>query len=271
MKKAKNYNKLLEELSHDSGDPWMVFKIMGEFVEGFDAMKNIGPCVSIFGSARTKPSNPHYKMGVNVAQELGKRGYSIITGGGPGAMQAGNEGAQKIGTKSIGLNIVLPSEQDPNPYQDLELHFKYFFTRKVCFAKYALAYVVLPGGFGTMDEFFEALTLIQTGKMRNFPIVLMGKSYWGGLIRWIKKSMVEEGTISRGELDLFYMTDDPVEAAEVIQRALEEGSHARPEWKLQIARARRQASRLNAANRIEQRRLTKKSSKKKTTKKKKRD
>jgi hypothetical protein len=186
-------------------------------------------------------------------------------------MQAGNEGAQKIGTKSIGLNIVLPSEQDPNPYQDLELHFKYFFTRKVCFAKYALAYVVLPGGFGTMDEFFEALTLIQTGKMRNFPIVLMGKSYWGGLIRWIKKSMVEEGTISRGDLDLFYMTDDPVEAAEVIQRALEEGSHARPEWKLQIARARRQASRLNAANRIEQRRLTKKSSKKKTTKKKKRD
>jgi uncharacterized protein (TIGR00730 family) len=271
MKKTKNYNKLLEELSNDSGDPWMVFKIMGEFVEGFDAMKNIGPCVSIFGSARTKPNNPHYKMGVNVAKELGKRGYSIITGGGPGAMQAGNEGAQKIGTKSIGLNIVLPSEQDPNPYQDLELHFKYFFTRKVCFAKYALAYVVLPGGFGTMDEFFEALTLIQTGKMRNFPIVLMGKSYWGGLIRWIKKSMVEEGTISPGDLDLFYMTDDPVEAAEVIQRALEEGSHARPEWKLQISRARRQASRLNAENRIEQRKAKKKSSKKKATKKKTKD
>jgi predicted Rossmann-fold nucleotide-binding protein len=156
-------------------------------------------------------------------------------------------------------------EQDPNPYQDIELHFKYFFTRKVCFAKYALAYVVLPGGFGTMDEFFEALTLIQTGKMRNFPIILMGKDYWGGLVRWIKKSMVEEGTISKSDLDLFYMTDDPSEAAEVIQRALEEGSHARPEWKLQIARARRQASRLNASKRIDSR----KNKAKKTSRKKK--
>jgi hypothetical protein len=241
----------------------MVFKIMGEFVEGFDAMKNIGPCVSIFGSARTKRSNPHYKMGVEVAKELGKRGYNIITGGGPGAMAAGNEGAQKIGAKSIGLNIVLPMEQDPNPYQDLELHFKYFFTRKVCFAKYAVAYVVLPGGFGTMDEFFEALTLIQTGKMKNFPIVLMGKDYWGGLVRWIKKSMVAEGTISESDLNLFYMTDDPSEAAEVIQRGLEEGSHARPEWKLQISRARRQASRINATKRIKARASKSKASKKK--------
>ncbi|MFT7516849.1 MAG: hypothetical protein ACI84O_000634 [Myxococcota bacterium] len=267
MGNTKNYSKLLEELSNDSGDPWMVLKIMGEFVEGFDALKNVGPCVSIFGSARTKPSNPHYKMGVKVAEELGKRGYSIITGGGPGAMEAGNEGARNIGTKSIGLNIDLPMEQDPNPHQDLELHFKYFFTRKVCFAKYALAYVVLPGGFGTMDEFFEALTLIQTGKMRNFPIVLMGKDYWGGLVRWIKKSMVSEGTISKSDLDLFYMTDDPIEAAEVIQRALEEGSHARPEWKLQIARARRQAARLNANKRIASRK-TKKTSKVKRVKKK---
>ena len=250
---GKNDKYLAKELAHDNSDPWMVFKTMGELVEGFDALRSVGPCVSIFGSARTDNSNPYYKMGVDVAFELGKRGYGIITGGGPGAMEAGNEGAQKIGTKSIGLNIVLPMEQDPNPYQDVELNFKYFFTRKVCFVKYAVAYVVLPGGFGTMDEFFEALTLIQTQKMKNFPIVLMGKEYWKGLVEGIQETMVKEGTISKEDLDLFYLTDNPVEAAELIQRALEEGSHVRPEWKDQIAQAKKQASRINAAKRIEER------------------
>ncbi|MCK5941864.1 MAG: TIGR00730 family Rossman fold protein, partial [Planctomycetes bacterium] len=172
-------------------------------------------CVSIFGSARTKPNNPHYKMGVEVAQELGKRGYSIITGGGPGAMEAGNEGARNIGTKSIGLNIVLPTEQDPNPYQDLELHFKYFFTRKVCFAKYALAYVVLPGGFGTMDELFEALTLIQTRRMEPIPVILFGRDYWNRLVNW--DLFVEEGTISPQDLDLISYAETAQECWQVIK------------------------------------------------------
>ncbi|MHC4824568.1 MAG: LOG family protein [Planctomycetota bacterium] len=250
----RRYEKALEELQSKGGsDPWMVFKIMGEFVEGFDTMREVGPGISIFGSARTKPTEPYYQMGVEVAAALARRGYTIITGGGPGAMEAANKGAQEAGGQSVGLNIDLPMEQDPNPYQDVELNFRYFFARKVCFAKYALGYVVLPGGFGTMDEFFEALTLIQTRKMRNFPIVLMGKDYWGGLVRWIKRSMVDEGTISPEDPDMFYVTDDPQEAAEVIQRALEEGSSIRPEWRRQIARARKQASRIHAAKRIESR------------------
>ena len=223
---------LRDELrTRDSGDPWMVFKIMGEFVEAFDTMRDIGPAISVFGSARSKPGDPHYQMGVDVGYHLAKRGYSVITGGGPGAMEAGNKGAQDAGGISIVLNIILPMEQDPNPYQDISLDFKYVFARKVVFAKYALGYVVLPGGFGTMDEFFEALTLIQTGKMENFPLVLMGKDYWGGLVRWIKRTMVAEGTISEGDPDLFYITDDPEEAANAIQRALEEGSQIRPEWR----------------------------------------
>jgi len=250
----KRYEKALEELQSKGGsDAWMVFKIMGEFVEGFDVMREVGPGITIFGSARTKPSDPHYKMGVEVAAALARRGYTIITGGGPGAMEAANKGAQGAGGRSIGLNIDLPMEQEPNPYQDVELNFKYFFARKVCFAKYALGYVVLPGGFGTMDEFFEALTLIQTRKMKDFPIVLMGTEYWGGLVRWIKRTMVKEGTISPQDPDMFYLTDDPQEAAMVIQKALEEGSGIRPEWKRQIARAQKQAARINAAKRIDSR------------------
>lgn len=268
----KRYEKALEELQSKGGsDPWMVFKIMGEFVEGFDVMREVGPGISIFGSARTKPSDPHYKMGVEVAGALARRGYTIITGGGPGAMEAANKGAQEAGGQSVGLNIDLPMEQDPNPYQDIELNFKYFFARKVCFAKYALGYVVLPGGFGTMDEFFEALTLIQTRKMKDFPIVLMGTDYWGGLVRWIKRTMVAEGTISASDPDMFYLTDDPQEAAMVIQKALEEGSGIRPEWRKQIVLAKKQASRIHAAKRIDSRdqgKLTKKVAKKKPVKKK---
>jgi hypothetical protein len=238
MAKTMKQRLSVEELQAQISDPWMVLKIMGEFVEGFDAMREIGPAISIFGSARTSKRNPWYGMGKETAAELAKRGYSVITGGGPGAMCAANEGAQKAGGVSVGLNINLPMEQNPNSYQDLE------------FAKYALGYVVLPGGFGTMDEFFEALTLIQTRKMKNFPIVLMGKDYWGGLVRWIKKSMVAEGTISKEDLDLFYLTDDPVEAATVIQRALEEGSQIRPEWSRELAKARKVAARINAPRRI---------------------
>jgi hypothetical protein len=250
MPKTMKQRLSVEELQAQISDPWMVLKIMGEFVEGFDAMREIGPAISIFGSARTSKRNPWYGMGKETAAELAKRGYSVITGGGPGAMCAANEGAQKAGGVSVGLNINLPMEQNPNSYQDLELFFNYFFVRKVMFAKYALGYVVLPGGFGTMDEFFEALTLIQTRKMKNFPIVLMGKDYWGGLVRWIKKSMVAEGTISKEDLDLFYLTDDPVEAATVIQRALEEGSQIRPEWSRELAKARKVAARINAPRRI---------------------
>jgi len=247
--------QLREELrAREGGDPWMVFKIMGEFVEAFDTMRHVGPAISIFGSARTKEDDRYYEMGVEVSYQLARRGYTIITGGGPGAMEAANRGAQKAGGTSVGLNIRLPMEQDPNDFQDVSLHFNYFFARKVAFAKYALGYVVLPGGFGTMDEFFEALTLIQTGKMQDFPIVLMGKDYWGGLVRWIRRTMVAEGTISEEDPDLFYITDDPIEAASAIQRALEEGSQIRPEWRRGLQNARRQAARINAPRRIAERR-----------------
>ncbi|MBO45759.1 MAG: TIGR00730 family Rossman fold protein [Planctomycetes bacterium] len=253
MKKHFKSNVHQELQSRDSGDPWMVFKIMGEFVDGFETMKDIGPAISIFGSARTKPSDPWYKIAEETAAQVARRGYSVITGGGPGMMEAANKGAQRGGGTSVGLNIVLPMEQEPNPYQDICIDFHYFFTRKVMFAKYALGYVVMPGGFGTMDEFFEALTLIQTSKMKNFPVVLMGKDYWGGLVRWIKKSMVGAGTIDANDLDLFYITDDPVEAATVIQRALEEGSKINPQWRKDLARAKRQAARLHAKARVSSR------------------
>ncbi len=247
----KRRSLLLEELRpKDSGDPWMVFKIMGEFVEGFDVMRDVGPAVSVFGSARTQPNDPWYAMGIRVGEQLAKRGYAVITGGGPGAMEAANLGAQRAGGLSIGLNIELPMEQEPNPYQDIALHFRYFFARKVCFAKYANGYVVLPGGFGTLDEFFEALTLIQTRKMENFPVVLMGKEFWGGLLTWIQETMLVRGTISEGDLDLFHLTDDPVEAAVMIQRALEDGSQARPEWQQDLAAARKRAARIHAPKRI---------------------
>ncbi len=198
-------------------DTWQVFKIMGEFVEGFETLRKVGKAVSIFGSARTPPSHRYYKLGEDVARRFADAGWSIITGGGPGLMEAANKGAQEGRGLSVGLNIKLPFEQDPNPYQDVELIFDYFFARKVMFVKYAQAYVVLPGGFGTMDEFFEAMTLVQTAKVRGFPIVLMGKDYYGGLVRWIQKQMVEYQTISPDDPSLFYLTDDPEEALAVVE------------------------------------------------------
>jgi uncharacterized protein (TIGR00730 family) len=196
-----------------SHDTWMVFKIMGEFVEGFETLRQVGPAISIFGSNRLRRSHPFYKKGMKVAELLSKEGFSVISGAGPGMMEAANRGARLGRGKSVGLNIRLPNEQKANPYAEIVINFDYFFARKVMFARYASGYVVLPGGFGTMDEFFEALTLIQTHKMVDFPVVLMGRRYWRGLIRWLRTSALEEGTIRKEDLELFRLTDDPAEAA----------------------------------------------------------
>ena len=203
-----------------SHDTWMVFKIMGEFVEGFETLRQIRPAVSIFGSNRLRRQHPFYRKGMKVGELLAREGFSVITGGGPGLMEAANRGASKgraeSKARSVGLNIRLPREQVPNPYADVRIDFDYFFARKVMFARYAAGYVVLPGGYGTMDEFFEALTLIQTHKMINFPIVLMGRDYWKGLTQWLKRTAVREGTITPQDVDLFQETDDPVEATRII-------------------------------------------------------
>jgi hypothetical protein len=202
-----------------TNDSWAIFKIMSEFVEGYERMSKIGPSVSIFGSARTKPDNKYYKIGEDIASKLANLGYGIITGGGPGIMEAANKGAHKVGGKSIGLNIDLPFEQNHNPFIDAEhnLEFDYFFVRKVIFVKYSQAFVVMPGGFGTLDEMFEAITLIQTKKINNRPVVLVGKSYWIGLIEWLKLAMLEnEQNISPEDLNLFILVDTAEEAVQHI-------------------------------------------------------
>ena len=202
-----------------TNDSWAIFKIMSEFVEGYERMSKIGPSVSIFGSARTKPENKYFQIGQEIARKLATLGYGIITGGGPGIMEAANKGAHEVGGKSIGLNIDLPFEQNHNPYIDAEhnLEFDYFFVRKVIFVKYSQAFVVMPGGFGTLDEMFEAITLIQTKKINNRPIVLVGKSYWEGLIEWLKKAMLEyEQNISPDDLNLFILVDTGDEAVQYI-------------------------------------------------------
>ncbi len=201
-------------------DSWRVFRILSEFVEGFENMTNIGPSVSIFGSARLPPTSPHYQMAVDVAQHIAKKGFAIITGGGPGIMEAANKGAQEAKGISCGLSIDLPMEYEPNPYIDLKyrLQFRYFFVRKVMFIRYAQGYVFLPGGVGTLDELFEALTLIQTQKIRAFPIYLMGSGYWVGLMKWIQDTVLAEGAISAEDLNLLQITDDPAEVAHGIER-----------------------------------------------------
>lgn len=202
-------------------DSWQIFKIMAEFVDGFEKLAKIGPCVSIFGSARTSEINPYYQIAVKCAKLLTDRGYGVITGGGPGIMEAANKGAHMNGGKSVGLNIDLPFEQFHNQYIDHNklLEFDYFFVRKVMFMKYSQGFVVLPGGMGTMDELFEAITLIQTGKIARFPIVLVGKSYWGGLVDWIKTFMLDkEHNIHAEDLNLFRLVDTAEEAAEHIFR-----------------------------------------------------
>ena len=199
-------------------DLWRVFRIMSEFVNGFETLSNLGPCVSVFGSARTRPDDPVYQMGVEVARELVKKGYGVITGGGPGVMEAANQGAREGKGVSVGLNINIPHEQDHNPYIDRDklINFDFFFVRKTMFVKYAQGFIVLPGGYGTLDELFESLTLIQTGKSTRFPVVLMGTAYWGGLVDWLKNTMLASGNISPEDLDLFHLTDSPVEAVKIV-------------------------------------------------------
>lgn len=211
-------DKSWEEIKAD--DTWQIFKIMSEFVEGFEKMSKIGPCVSIFGSARTKETNPYYKLAEEIAEKLTKNGYGVITGGGPGIMEAANKGAKNAGGKSVGLNIELPMEQDPNKFIDRDklINFQYFFVRKVMFMKYAQGFVVLPGGFGTMDEFFEAITLIQTKKIAKFPIILVGKAFWAGILDWTKVIMLSEGNISEDDLDLFSLVDTADEVIDQINQ-----------------------------------------------------
>ena len=201
--------------AHDS---WSVFKIMAELVDGYENLAKIGPCVAVFGSARTKPGDRCYHMAEELAYLLAKKGFGIITGGGPGAMEAANKGAHISGGKSVGLNINLPVEQKANEYSDPDklLQFDYFFTRKVMFMRYSQGYVVLPGGFGTMDELFEAITLIQTHKLIQFPIVLISKDYWGGLLNWIKEKMLAEGKVAEKDMEIFQLVDSIEEAVQII-------------------------------------------------------
>ncbi len=201
--------------THDS---WVVFKVIAEMVEGFEKLAKIGPCVSIFGSARTAPDNPIYKMTEEIAAKLVRHGYGVITGGGPGIMEAGNKGAKSEKGKSVGLNIELPFEQGNNIYIDPDklISFDYFFVRKVMFVKYSQGFIVMPGGFGTLDELFEAITLIQTHKIGRFPIVLVGKEFWGGLLDWVKETMLSYGNISPEDLDLINLVETPTEAVRVV-------------------------------------------------------
>ncbi|WP_258099535.1 LOG family protein [Marinoscillum pacificum] len=210
--KDKDWNEI------KSSDSWAIFKIMSEFVEGFEKLAKIGPCVSIFGSARTKEDHKYFKMAEDIAARLVRHGYGVITGGGPGIMEAGNRGAHKQGGKSVGLNIDLPFEQHNNIYidQDKLINFDYFFVRKVMFVKYSQGFIVMPGGFGTLDELFEAITLIQTKKIGQFPIVLVGREYWSGLFEWVKNVLLAEKNINESDLDLFKLVDTAEEAVHEI-------------------------------------------------------
>jgi uncharacterized protein (TIGR00730 family) len=210
-------------------DTWRIFRIMAEFVDGFDVMSGVGPAVSIFGSARSTPDNQYYKIAEDLAGRLARHGMSVITGGGPGIMEAANKGAFEAGGASIGLNISLPMEQTANPYQTISLNFHYFFCRKVMFVKYAMAFVCFPGGFGTMDEFFESMTLIQTDKIGHFPVVLVGKVFWEPMRAWMRSVMLEQfQTINPDDLNLFTITDDLDEAVRVLVRSKEEMQIAAP-------------------------------------------
>ncbi len=199
-------------------DSWRLFKILAEFVDGFESLSDLYPAVSIFGSARVRPGDPTYEKTVTIARKLAENGYHIITGGGPGIMEAGNRGAREGGAKSVGLNIELPLEQEPNAYSNLRMDFQYFFVRKVMFVKYAQAYIGMPGGFGTLDEIFEALTLIQTRRIKPFPVILVGKDHWKGMLGWIKDRLLASQYISPADLSLVNVLDDPDEVVQTIKR-----------------------------------------------------
>jgi len=198
-------------------DTWRVFRIMAEFIDGFETMHDVGPAVTVYGSARTKEDEPDYEMARALGSEIARAGFAVITGAGPGCMEAANRGARDAGGASVGLNIDLPFEQKPNPYLTKLISFRYFFVRKVMFLKYAYGAVIVPGGFGTMDELFELLTLIQTMRVTPFPVTLMGKDYWGGLLGWLREKMLGGGKISPGDIEFLHVTDDPVEAVEYIR------------------------------------------------------
>jgi uncharacterized protein (TIGR00730 family) len=202
-------------------DTWRVMRIMGEFIEGFDTLASVEKGVTVFGSARTGPDDPQYAAAVEVGRLLAEAGFSVITGAGPGIMEAANRGAKDAGGRSVGCNIELPFEQGANPYVDTLVNFRYFFVRKTMFIKYSVAFIIFPGGFGTLDELFEAVTLIQTGKIYQFPVVLFGRHYWAGLIRWIQSRVLGEGKISSGDIDLMLLTDDPREAVDAVVSAYE--------------------------------------------------
>ncbi len=203
------------------GDSWRLFRIMSEFVDGFDTLSDLNrPAVSFFGSARNDESDHYYRLTVEVSSRLAEAGYPIITGGGPGIMEAANKGAAQVGGMSIGLNIDLPFEQEPNPFTNMPMNFKYFFVRKVMFIKYAMAFICMPGGFGTMDELFEALTLMQTRKIKSFPVVLVGKEFWGGLVDWMRDELLATGKIARDDLLVFDVFDDADEIVNHIRRTV---------------------------------------------------
>ena len=197
-------------------DPWRIFRIMAEFVDSFETLSHVGHAVTVFGSARTKPEDPYYQASVALAKKLAKHDLAIITGGGPGIMAAANRGAAEAKGKSVGLNIELPMEQSGNRYANLPVNFHYFFARKVCLVKYSVAFVFMPGGFGTFDELFEVTTLVQTGRIPQFPLILFGREYWRGLLDWCKKTVEKRGLISPGDLDLLSVTDDPDEAVRIV-------------------------------------------------------
>jgi len=199
-------------------ESWRMFRIMAEFVDAIETLSGVHNAVSIFGSARVKPDDVYYKKTEILARLLVQNGFGIITGGGPGIMEAANKGASEAGGKSVGMNIRLPFEQKPNPYANIHIDYKYFFIRKVMFVKYAIAYVIMPGGFGTMDEFFEALTLIQTRRIKSFPLILMGSEYWQGLLDWLKKNMLAEGKILPADLELIQVIDEPQEVVKLIKK-----------------------------------------------------
>ncbi len=199
-------------------ESWRIFRIMAEFVEAIEALSKLKNAVSIFGSARVTPDDPYYQKTEKLARRLAEKGFSVITGGGPGIMEAANKGAAEAGGKSVGMNIRLPFEQKPNAYANISIDYKYFFIRKVMFVKYAMAYIIMPGGFGTMDELFEALTLIQTRRIKSFPVILMGSEYWKGLVDWLKKTMIRDGMILPEDLDFIEIIDDPDEAVRHIQK-----------------------------------------------------